>query len=276
MKYARFRDGERIAYSEVAGNQVHELDGAPFAIPRRTGFRANLADVELLVPTEPANIFCVGRNYRSHVVEMGFELPARPALFMKPQGALLATSGTVVLPPRSVSTDVQHEAELAIVIGREARDLSTAEAGAAILGYTVANDVSARDLQRSDTSVIRAKGFDTFCPLGPWVATDVDPDEGLEITCRVNGELRQQASTTDLIFDVRTLVSYLSRFTTLCPGDVVLTGSPGGSGDLQPGDEVEIEISGIGVLRHSVAAHPEDGNVSLNPALHDEGGGRVR
>lgn len=258
MRYARYRHGEDVAYGVIRDGRVHEVRGDIFADHEETGRSASLSAVELLVPVQPPNIFCVGRNYRDHIEEMGFEVPVRPALFMKPQGALLQAGETVTLPPRSISTCVQHEAELVVVIGRRTRDVAPERASDHIFGFSIANDISARDLQRSDSSVIRAKGFDGFCPLGPWIQTDIDPTDGLSVQCRVNGELRQDGSTSDLIFSVGELVSYLSNFATLYPGDLILTGSPGGTGDLEPGDEVEVAISGIGYLRHGVIEHASD------------------
>lgn len=252
MRTVRIRHAGQASHGVVREGTVALLDRAPFDGGVETGVQLPLSEVELLVPTSPSKILCVGRNYRGHIQEMGYEVPAEPALFMKPQGTLLAAGGTVVLPPPSLSEQVQHEAELAVVIGRRARDIAPHEVVDHVHGYTVADDVSARDLQRRDTSLIRGKGFDTFCPLGPWIETEVDPSAGLSIRCLVNGQLRQDGDTRELVFDVPFLISYLSRFTTLEPGDVVLTGSPAGTGDLGHGDEVEITIEGIGTLRHGV------------------------
>lgn len=228
------------------------LDGAPWLGGNGTGRTVAREAITLAAPVEPANIICVGRNYAAHVKEMGFELPKVPSLFMKPQGTLLGPDRDVVLPPAELSDDVEHEAELVVVIGRRVRGVSPQDAMSAVYGFTAANDVSARDLQRTDTDVVRAKGFDTFCPIGPWVETDLDLESGVRVQCRVNGELRQDGSTPDLIFDIPFLVSYLSQFTTLLPGDVILTGSPGGTGPLRPGDRVEIDVEGLGTLRHGV------------------------
>lgn len=233
-------------------DHVELLSGAPWAGGTATGEQVATASVRLLAPVRPATILCVGRNYADHIREMGYEVPTRPSLFIKPLSALLGPDQDVVLPPASFSDDVEHEAELVVVMGRAVRDVQPSEALDAVFGYTVADDVSARDLQRADSDVVRAKGFDTFCPVGPWIQTEVDVQAGLRVRCRVNGDLRQDGTTSDLIFDVPYLVSYLSQFTTLRPGDVILTGSPGGSGPLRPGDDVEIEIGGVGTLRHGV------------------------
>lgn len=257
MRIVRVEHAGRILTGVLEGGEVRMMDALPGVgadlEPNWTGERVPLDASRLLVPVVPSKVIGVGRNYVDHIVEMGYEMPVRPSLFMKPPTALLDPGGTVVLPPTDVSSEVEHEAELAIVVGRTARGVSEADALGHILGFTCANDVSARDLQRSDDSVIRGKGYDTFCPLGPWIETDVDIEAGLTVRCTVNGELRQDGTTSSLLFGVPVLISYLSSFMTLLPGDVILTGSPGGSARLHPGDRVEIEIGGIGSLVHDVA-----------------------
>jgi 2-keto-4-pentenoate hydratase/2-oxohepta-3-ene-1,7-dioic acid hydratase in catechol pathway len=193
----------------------------------------------------------VGRNYSVHAAERGAEVPAEPVVFLKPATAVVGPEAPVVLPPEA--KEVHHEAELAAVVGRVARRIAVEEAGAYLLGYTAANDVSARDLQQSDGQWTRAKGFDTFCPLGPAIETEVDPGD-LSITCRVNGEVRQQASTADMVFGVAELLAFASRVMTLLPGDVILTGTPAGTSAIHPGDRMEVEIERIGVLRNPVVA----------------------
>jgi|TARA_B110000259_G_scaffold182761_1_gene226900 2-keto-4-pentenoate hydratase/2-oxohepta-3-ene-1,7-dioic acid hydratase in catechol pathway len=252
MRIARIDSGGTSSYAVLHDEHVEILDREPWAGGTLTGERLALESVRLLAPVSPSTIFCVGRNYADHIREMGYEAPTRPSLFIKPLGALLDPYQDVVLPPVSLSDDVEHEAELVVVMGRSVRNVEPSEALDAVFGYTVANDVSARDLQRVDTDVVRAKGFDTFCPVAPWIQTEVDISAGLTVVCRVNAEVRQDGNTSDLIFDVPYLVSYLSRFTTLRAGDIILTGSPGGSGPLRPGDDVEIEIGGVGTLRHGV------------------------
>jgi 2-keto-4-pentenoate hydratase/2-oxohepta-3-ene-1,7-dioic acid hydratase in catechol pathway len=185
---------------------------------------------------------------------MGFELGVAPAVFMKPLQTLVPPDGTVVLPPTSLSSKVEHEGELAVVIGKRARNVKAADAAGYVLGFTCANDVSARDLQKKDTHITRGKGFDTFCPLGPWIETDVDLTAHLAVSCSVNGEERQAGSTRELIYDIPTLIEHLTEWTTLEPGDVILTGSPAGTGPLEPGDAVEVSVEGVGTLRHTVAA----------------------
>ncbi len=230
------------------------LDRDPFdGMAVETDEQVPFEEAQLLAPVAPRTIFAVGRNYAEHAREMGLELGADPTVFVKPTSSLLAPGGAVVLPPPELSQEVQHEVELTIVIGAHARNVAGEDALDHVFGYTIANNVSARDLQRRDAQVIRAKGFDTFCPIGPWIETELDV-AALPIRCSVNGEVRQDGSTADLIFDVPTLVSSISRWTTLAPGDVILTGSPSGTGSLLDGDRVELEIGGIGTLRHTVVA----------------------
>jgi 2-keto-4-pentenoate hydratase/2-oxohepta-3-ene-1,7-dioic acid hydratase in catechol pathway len=256
MRVLRLDVDGRLAYGLwSSGDRVELLDGDPIAgsVAVRTGETVPLLGAALRVPCEPGTIFAIGRNYAGHAREMGFTLPPDPSVFIKARGSLLDPEGVVVLPPPSVSAEVEHEAELAVVIGRTARNVPAAHALDYVFGYTCADDVSARDLQRSDVHVTRAKGYDTFCPLGPWIETEFDP-AAARIRCSVNGRSRQDGSTADLIFDVPAVISFLSTWATLRPGDVILTGSPEGTGRLADGDEVEIEIAGIGTLRHGVAA----------------------
>lgn len=252
MKIVRLRQPGGARHGILDGSTVHLTSSFPRSMADATGETVPLDAAELLAPTVPGKIMAVGRNYADHIAEMGYEVPDRPSLFMKPPNAVVATNGVVVLPPTHLSNHVEHEAELAVVMGRPARSIAPEDALSHVLGFTCADDVSARDLQRSDDSVVRGKGFDTFCPLGPCIETELDLVRGVAITCRVNGELRQDGHTSNLLFDVPHLISYLSQFTTLLPGDVVLTGSPGGSGPLAAGDQVEIEVPEIGTLRHSV------------------------
>lgn len=259
MKLARIAATAGSGWGVVIDDLVHPLVTAPWDGLRRTGEVLPLAEVRLLPPTIASKIVCIGKNYRDHIAEMGYERPAVPSVFLKPPTAIIGSGGAVIMPPRTLSNHVEHEAELGIVIGRAGRSITEDAALDHVLGFTCADDVSARDLQRSDPYPTRAKGLDTFCPIGPWIATDVDVSAGLRIQCRVNGETRQDGSTLDMIYDVPFIISFVSQFTTLVPGDLILTGSPGGSGPLMAGDEVEIEIEGIGVLRHSVSGHrPHD------------------
>lgn len=206
----------------------------------------------LLAPVVPSKIVCVGRNYREHVKELGHEVPPEPLLFLKPPSALLAPGRSVELPPESER--VEHEGELAVVIGRPMRRVAAADALAHVAGITCANDVTARDLQKKDVQFTRGKGFDTFCPIGPWIETELGELASLGLKTRVNGETRQHGRVADMIWSVPELLAYASRVMTLLPGDVFLTGTPAGVGPLRPGDHVEIEIDRIGVLSHGVAA----------------------
>jgi len=230
---------------------VAEIDGHPFGQITFTGQRWAVADVRLLSPILPSKVVCVGRNYVEHAAEHGAEVPAEPLLFLKPSTAVIGPNDLIRLPTQS--RQVEHEGELALVIGvAGARRLDRADAARAIFGYTCANDVTARDLQRSDGQWTRAKGFDSFCPLGPWISTDVDPGD-LELRCEVNDEVRQLGRTKDMVFDPATLVSYASHVMTLLPGDVILTGTPAGVGPLTDGDIVTVKVEGVGVLSNRVA-----------------------
>jgi len=208
-----------------------------------------LNEAFLLTPVVPTKIVCVGLNYRGHAAELGQALPEEPVIFLKPPTSINGPGGMINIPARAGRID--YEAELGVVIGRRTHNATSAEARQNILGYTCANDVTARDLQRRDGQWTRAKGFDGFCPLGPWVETDVDP-ENLLIQAIVNGSIKQEARTSEMIFDVYTLVSFISEVMTLVPGDVVLTGTPAGIGPISPGDTVEIKIEGIGSLVNTV------------------------
>jgi len=233
----------------IQDNQVGAVYGDIFGEFQRGEANTPLASVHLLPPLKPGKIICVGRNYVAHAQEHGSEVPKIPLLFFKPPSAVIGPGSTILLPPQS--QQVEHEAELVVVIGRRGFGITPEETLNYILGYTIANDVTARDLQRSDLLWTRAKGFDTFCPLGPWIETDFDPADAL-ITCHVNGEMQQMASTRDMVFTVRQLIAFASSIMTLEPGDIILTGTPSGVSPLAPGDEVEIKIEGIGTLKNRV------------------------
>lgn len=241
-----------ITYGGVEPEGIRLYRGSPFIAWEPTETVLGWDEARLLAPVIPTKIVCVGKNYADHAEEMDSPIPDEPILFLKPPTAVIGPLQPIRLP--AASSNVHHEAELAVVIGKVARSLRIEDVGGYILGYTAANDVTARDLQRRDGQWTRAKGFDTFCPLGPAIDTDLEPLEGLQVTCRVNGELRQSGSTADLIFGVAELVSYITEVMTLLPGDVVLTGTPAGVGPIVDGDRVEVEIEGIGVLMSPVVA----------------------
>jgi 2-keto-4-pentenoate hydratase/2-oxohepta-3-ene-1,7-dioic acid hydratase in catechol pathway len=252
VRLVRVARPEGPDFAVIEDDVVRLIDGHPFGTFRRTDQVAPLAQVRLLAPVIPSKVLCVGKNYTAHAAEMGTEAPAEPLVFMKPATSVIGPGDAIRLP--ALSADVHHEAELAVVIGALSRKVSAEEAEERILGYTCANDVTARDLQRRDGQWTRAKGFDTFCPLGPWVETDVDPGDGLAVRCRVNGDVRQDGTTADLLFSVPELVAYCAAFTTLLPGDVILTGTPAGVGPLVDGDTVEVEVEGVATLANPVEA----------------------
>jgi 2-keto-4-pentenoate hydratase/2-oxohepta-3-ene-1,7-dioic acid hydratase in catechol pathway len=237
--------------SDSSGLTIAEIEGHPFGTITFTGQRWALADVRLLSPILPSKVVGIGRNYADHAQEMGNDVPPEPMLFLKPSSSVIGPRDLIRLPPQSAQ--VEHEAELAVVIGATgARRVDRADALKTVFGYTVGNDVTARDLQRRDVQFARAKGFDSFCPLGPWIETDLDPSD-LEIRCEVNEEVRQLGRTRDLVFDVPTLVSYVSHVMTLLPGDVILTGTPAGVSPIVAGDTCMVRVEGIGELANPVA-----------------------
>lgn len=251
MRLCRLEVGEVARWGAIQGELVGLLRGAPWADPTPLGGAVPLAGARLLPPCEPTKIVAVGLNYRAHAAEMGKELPAEPLLFLKAPSSLLAPGDSVVLPDDS--TQVEHEGELALVIGRAARNVSVNDALGHVLGYTCLDDVTARDIQRRERVYARAKGYDTFCPVGPWLETDLPDPQNLDLVLRVNGVVRQRSSTTDMIVPVAEVIAFVSRVMTLYPGDLITTGTPPGVGPLAAGDAVEVEISGIGTLTHGVA-----------------------
>lgn len=258
MRIARFATGEEARFAAVGedrtGDQVLAvLDGDPLYRPiQLTGETVPLTDVRLVAPVLPrSKVVGVGRNYREHAIELGNEVPPEPLLFLKPNTAVIGPGEPVVLPRQS--DNVHHEAELAVVIGRICRDVPLDRVPDVVFGYTCGNDVTARDLQKRDGQWARAKGFDSFCPLGPWIETELDPAD-LAVTCSVNGEQRQSGRTSQMIYDVAALVSYVSAAFTLLPGDVILTGTPAGVGPIVDGDDVTVAVEGIGELTNRVVA----------------------
>lgn len=235
----------------IEGDLGYVLDVAPWLGGTRTGVTLRWRERTMFVPAEPPKILCVGRNYAAHAAELGNEVPKEPLLFLKPHSALLAHGGDIELPAESQR--VEHEAELGVVIGRRVRNVNAADALGCVYGYTCVGDISARDLQKSDGQWSRAKGFDGFCPVGPIVETELDPRD-VRIQCRVDGVVRQDGRTSSMVFSVADLIAYASRMMTLEAGDLLLTGTPAGVGPLRPGERLEIEIDGIGVLACGVLA----------------------
>ena len=230
----------------VAAIKDHPMGNIEF-----TGDRFALSDVRLLAPILPSKVIGVGRNYAAHAAEMGNDVPERPLIFLKPSTAVIGTGDAIRLP--ADSDQVEHEAELALIVGRVAKDVPRDKAAEVIFGYTCANDVTARDQQRADGQFTRAKGYDSFCPIGPWIETSFDPS-AVRVRALVNGQPRQDGNTKDMVFDVATLVSFMSHVMTLVPGDVILTGTPDGVSPIVAGDTVTVSIDGIGELTNSVRA----------------------
>jgi 2-keto-4-pentenoate hydratase/2-oxohepta-3-ene-1,7-dioic acid hydratase in catechol pathway len=249
MHIYRVEHNGASVFARQDASELLLLSAAPWASGEPTGERIALASAKLLAPVEPSKIVCVGRNYRAHAQELGNQVPTEPLLFLKPNSSLLAPSGAIVLP--STSQRVEHEAEIGVVIGKRLKQVSPDEALQGVFGITPVNDVTARDIQKREVQFTRAKGFDTFCPVGPAVVTAVDV-QNLEVIGRVNGEQRQRGKATQMVFDIATLLSFISHIMTLEPGDLVSTGTPEGVGPLLTGDTVEVEIPGVGVLKNSV------------------------
>ncbi len=255
MQIVRVRRQLEEYWGVVEGNDVLRLPDGP--IPAATSGDDSLgplADLQLLAPAVPSKIVCVGRNYVAHAAEHGADVPTEPLLFLKPPSAILAPGSGIVLP--ELSQRVEHEGELALMIGKRCHRVAEGQAWEKVFGITCANDVTARDLQRSDNQWTRGKGFDTFCPVGPWVVTGLGEDEvaDLGVSCRVNGEHRQDGRTRHMVFSPAFIVSYISQVMTLEPGDLVLTGTPAGVGPLSAGDTVEVEVEKVGVLRNTVTS----------------------
>lgn len=253
MKIVRIdAEADDITYGTVEPEGIRLYHGSPFFQWERSETVLPITEVKLLSPVIPTKIIAVGRNYSDHAAELGSEVPDTPAIFLKPPTTVIGPMAPIRIP-QGVG-EVHHEAELAVVMGKVTRNIEAEDAPEHILGYTAANDVTARALQRSDVQWTRAKGFDSFCPLGPAIDTEFDPTESNSITCTVNGELRQEGSVADVVFGVFEIVAFVSSVMTLLPGDVILTGTPAGVGPIKDGDRVEVEIEGIGVLMNPVVA----------------------
>jgi 2-keto-4-pentenoate hydratase/2-oxohepta-3-ene-1,7-dioic acid hydratase in catechol pathway len=249
VRVCRVSVDDELYFGVIENDAVALLTGHPFGDFAPEGRVLRLSDVRLVAPVLPSKIIAVGKNYAAHAREMGGEVPPAPLIFLKPSTSVVGPGEPISLPWQS--EHVEHEAELAVVIGRLCRDVPEERVPEVIFGYTCANDVTARDLQASDGQWTRAKGFDTFCPLGPWVETDLELDD-LAVECTVNGQVRQSGSTAEMVRDVAELVSWISSVMTLLPGDVILTGTPAGVSPIVAGDEVSVSIDGIGTLTNPV------------------------
>ncbi len=251
MKVARFSNGAEPRFGIVDGPELVVLKGHPLVAGyQTTGERIPLKEVKLLAPTIPSKIVCIGKNFADHAAEIGEEVTVEPLIFFKPSSAIIGHGDAIVIPPQS--KQVELEAELCLVIGKLAKNVSVDKALEYLWGVTIANDVTARDLQFGDGQWARSKGFDTFCPLGPWVETEFVPD-GQVIESRINGEIRQNVAITEMVHKIPAIISYVSKNMSLLPGDIILTGSPAGISVINSGDLIECEIEGIGILSNPVA-----------------------
>ncbi len=255
MRLGRIASPDGVAFVSIEGEgdarTAKEIAEHPFGTPTFTGRSWPLADVRLLAPILASKVIAIGKNYAAHAAEMGGDAPETPVIFIKPNTSIVGPGAAIVLPPSS--NEVHYEGELAIVIGRPCKDVPASKAYDVVLGYTVANDVSARDHQKHDGQWTRAKGHDTFCPLGPWIETSLDPSD-LEIKTEVDGVVKQQSRTSLLLHDIPKIIEWVSAVMTLLPGDVILTGTPEGVGPITDGDSVSITVEGIGTLTNPVAA----------------------
>jgi 2-keto-4-pentenoate hydratase/2-oxohepta-3-ene-1,7-dioic acid hydratase in catechol pathway len=256
VKIVRYGAEEGPAWGILEDEVVRASSGTPFADLEPGAEVGPLGQVPLLPPVVPTKIVCVGRNYREHAAEFDNPVPEEPLLFMKPPSSVVGTGEDVVYP--ALSTRVDHEAELVVVVGRTAHRVGASDAWQVIGGYTCGNDVTARDIQKSDGQWTRGKGFHTFCPLGPWIETDYDPTD-VNVVCKVNGETRQDGHTRDMIFDIPYLIEYITRFTRLEIGDVIMTGTPEGVASVEVGDEMTVEVAGLGSLTNRIVAEDETG-----------------
>jgi 2-keto-4-pentenoate hydratase/2-oxohepta-3-ene-1,7-dioic acid hydratase in catechol pathway len=252
MRIVRFDQKGRSGYGVLDGEKVLPIWENPFAGLTETGEVLALAEVTLLAPSEPSKIVALGLNYRDHAAEFGHPVPDEPLIFLKPGTAVIGPEAEIIYP--RMSRRVDYEAELAVVMGKTAHRVPEDRALEHVLGYTCFNDVTARDLQKKDGQFTRAKGFDTFAAMGPWMETEIDDPDNLMVEAYLNGERRQQASTGNMVFGVRRLIAFISEVMTLLPGDVIATGTPSGIGPMRPGDVVEVRVEGIGTLRNRVLA----------------------
>jgi len=250
VKFVRFEVGERTASGILTGEEIIELDGDFYGILKTAGKSHAVSRVKLLAPCVPSKIVAVGLNYRDHAAEMRLAVPGEPVVFLKPPTSVIGPGGTIIYP--AMSEQVDYEAELGVVIKNRITGINPDQSKDNILGYTCANDVTARDLQKKDGQWTRAKSFDTFCPVGPWIESELDTRD-LLIESYLNGKRRQSSRTSQLIFPVSYLVSFISRIMTLAPGDLIITGTPAGIGSMKPGDDIEVRIEGLGSLKNTIA-----------------------
>jgi 2-keto-4-pentenoate hydratase/2-oxohepta-3-ene-1,7-dioic acid hydratase in catechol pathway len=259
VKLGRIAHPDGVAFAAIDGGDsgstrdavAREILDHPFGTPTFTGRSWPLADTRLLAPILPSKVVAVGRNYADHAAELGNELPTSPIIFMKPSTSVIGPNAPIQLPPSSERVD--FEGELAVVIGRPCRDVRAEDASTVIRGYTIANDVTARDQQRADVQFTRGKSYDSFCPIGPWIETELDPTD-LWLRTELDGQVAQDGHTGDMVFSVGEIVEFVSAVMTLLPGDVLLTGTPAGVGPMQPGQTVSVSIEGIGTLSNPVVA----------------------
>ncbi|WP_086660716.1 fumarylacetoacetate hydrolase family protein [Lentzea kentuckyensis] len=250
MRIARIAHPQGVAFVAVHGEEAAEIAEHPFGTPTFTGRKWPLADVRLLAPILPTKIIGIGRNYADHAAELGNEVPAEPLVFLKPNTSVIGPNVEIKIPPASERVD--FEGELAVIIGQPCRDVPRAKAAGVVMGYTIANDVTARDLQKKDVQFTRAKGFDTFCPMGPFIETEFDPSD-VRVVTEVDGEVKQDGRTSLMVHDIPSLIEYVSAVMTLLPGDVILTGTPAGVGPIRAGQTVSVTVDGLGTLTNPVA-----------------------
>ncbi len=250
MRIARIAHPQGVAFVAVHGEEAAEIAEHPFGTPTFTGRKWPLADVRLLAPILPTKIIGIGRNYADHAAELGNEVPAEPLVFLKPNTSVIGPNVEIKIPASSERVD--FEGELAVIIGQPCREVAKAKAMSVVMGYTIANDVTARDLQRKDVQFTRAKGFDTFCPMGPFIETEFDPSD-VRVVTELDGEVKQDGRTSLMVHDIPALIEYVSGIMTLLPGDVILTGTPAGVGPMKAGQTVSVTVDGLGTLTNPVA-----------------------
>jgi 2-keto-4-pentenoate hydratase/2-oxohepta-3-ene-1,7-dioic acid hydratase in catechol pathway len=250
VRIARIAHPQGVAFVAVHGDEAAEIAEHPFGKPTFTGRKWPLADVRLLAPILPTKVIGIGRNYADHAKELGNEVPAEPLVFLKPNTSVIGPNVEIKIPPASERVD--FEGELAVIIGQPCREVSKAKAMSVVMGYTIANDVTARDLQKKDVQFTRAKGFDTFCPMGPFIETEFDPSD-VRVVTELDGEVKQDGRTSLMVHDIPSLIEYVSAVMTLLPGDVILTGTPAGVGPMRAGQTVSVTVDGLGTLTNPVA-----------------------